>query len=157
VPGNPSGCHDMGKGKPDDMAAFLDLVAAAVLERLLGDRDARPRLAEAVMQEMESAARQQIAGGDLPQPVVLPGIAPMGVPPAPKAPKVAKARKAKEPPKAPARKADGKGSPAYRKRKAWAQRNYYRKQKGLLPLPKPGAEAPQAKQEEAPAAPPEGG
>ena len=157
VPDNPSGCRDIDSGKTDGVAAFLDFVEAAVLERLLGDKDARWRLAEAVMQEMASAARRQIEGEAPPQPVVLPGVVPVDVPPAPKAAKAPKPRRAKEPPKVPARKAEGKGSHAYRERKAWAQRNYYRKQKGLPPLPKPKPEAPPAKQEEAPAAPPEGG
>jgi hypothetical protein len=78
-----------------------------------------------------------------PRPLVLPGVVPIDITPEPTPMAVPEA-----PPKGrPDRKAL-RGSAAYRARKAWTQKNYYRRLKGLPLLPRPDSwDAPKKKDE----------
>ena len=150
------------------------IIARALAEELIGNSRFVEALAEAIVDRLLRHKGADFTGTDLkdttdgvlPEPVVLPGVVPAEVPPEPAMLEVtfdepvAPVEPVSYPgpvplplevPPAAAGTSKGqvrKGSPAYRVRKAWTQKNYYRRQKGLAELPRPASwDAPEKKED----------
>jgi hypothetical protein len=104
---------------------FIGRLAEAIAERL--ERHKGP---EFTVADLQDATDEVLPGPVEPGPVVLPGPVPVEVPPEP-APLATAGLPRRPEPEVP------KGSAAFRARKAWTQKNYYRRQKGLPELPRP--------------------
>jgi hypothetical protein len=132
-------------------------IARALAEELASDGRFIGRLAEAIVDRMSRHEGAEFTEADLkdatddtpPRPLVLPGVVPIDVVPEP-AP-VVEAGTGTAVSEAPRGRPDRKalrGSAAYRARKAWTQKNYYRRLKGLPLLPRPDSwDAPKKKDE----------
>jgi hypothetical protein len=96
------------------------LVARALMEELVSDGRFIEMLADAVAGRV-GAAPQQVP------PAVIPGPVPAEVPPAQQAPFPGRRGRA------------NRDTPAYKARKAWSQKNFYRRRKGLPLLPRPAS------------------
>lgn len=144
------------------------VIARALAEELASNGRFLGRLAEAIAERLERREGSEFTVADLKDatdeapsgPVappelepaillVLPGPVPAEVPPVP-AP-LAETPAPAPPKEGPKAAAVLKGSAAFKTRKAWTQKNYYRRQKGLPELPRPESwDAPQKKDEPEP-------
>jgi hypothetical protein len=127
----------------EDLVARV--IARALAEELASDGRFIGRLAEAIVDRMSRHEGAEFTEADLkdatddvpPRPLVLPGIVPIVAPEPASMAGMGTGPAVPEAPKGRPDKEALRGSAAYRARKAWTQKNYYRRQKGLPLLPRP--------------------